>query len=245
MSTLTKKQLEDIISGLNGKLDGLERKLDNLESLPAKLAKMEKLLTKTNEENASLKKAMEHKEEEISSLKVKLNNLEQHNRSWSIRISNLPIPSELESNNEEVKKIAYNNLIQPILSGAAANGKIPSVPTMGNTIEYAHILPAKDGKPKPVIVRFRDRGVRDAVFANKRDCAPRSPARGADRPGGYLFPFFEDLTKINFAKMRAISAHDRVAACWSSRGTLKFKLVDCDSVKTVKNVFDPIEKIIN
>jgi hypothetical protein len=215
-----------------------------LESLPAKLAKMEKLLTKVNEENEVLRKSMQFKEEQVNSLTLKLNALEQHNCSWSIRVSNLPIPNELETDNQAVMKVVYNTLLRPILDGAASNGVIPAVPTVENTIEYAHILPARNGAKKPVIVRFHDRRIRDAVFAYKREFAPRSQSSSADPPGGYLYPFFEDLTKLNFVKMRAIAAHENVSACWSSRGTLKFKLKNCDTVRSVKNVLETVENII-
>jgi hypothetical protein len=228
----------------------MEKKIDALESLPAKMSKMEKLLSKVNEENGVLRKAMEQKEEQINSLTLKLNTLEQHNRSWSIRVSNLPIPQNSETDNNTVSKVVYDNLLRPILQGAVDNGTLPAVPSMASTIEYAHILPAKEGAKKPVIVRFRDRMIRDVVFANKRESAPRSRNNSQrqrqtdDRPGGYLYPFFEDLTRLNFMKMRAIANHEDVSACWSSRGQLKYKLKDSETVKTVKNVLDPVEKII-
>jgi hypothetical protein len=250
MSSMTKKQLEEVIEGLNGKLDGMDKKIDALESLPARLAKMEKLLTTVNEENGILRKAMQQKEEHINSLTLKLNNLEQHHRSWSIRVSNLPIPPNEETNNRAVSKVVYDALLRPILQGAVDNRGLPALPSAVDTIEYAHILPAKDGAKKPVIVRFRDRMIRDAVFANKREHEPRSGGnsqrqrRADDRPGGYLYPFFEDLTKLNFAKMRAIANHESVSACWSSRGQLKYKLHDSDTVKSVRNVLDTVEKII-
>jgi hypothetical protein len=250
MTSMTKKQLEDVIEGLNGKLDGMDKKIDALESLPARLAKMEKLLTKVNEENGILRKAMQQKEEQINSLTLKLNSLEQHHRSWSIRVSNLPIPQNEETNNKAVSKVVYDALLCPILQGAVDKGDLPVLPSAVDTIEYAHILPAKDGAKKPVIVRFRDRMIRDVVFANKREHAPRSRSnsqrqrRTDDRPGGYLYPFFEDLTKLNFAKMRAIANHESVSACWSSRGQLKFKLNNSENVKSVRNVLDSVENII-
>jgi hypothetical protein len=228
MSTLTKKQLEDIIAGLNGRLEGMERKIDALESLPRKLAKMEQLLEKVNEENASLRKALEYKEDQVNSLRLQLNSLEQHHRSWSIRVNNLHIPESMESDNRAVKKIVYDSLLLPILNGAVANGTLSSVPSMESTLEYAHILPAKGNSKKPVIAKFFDRGIRDAVFTNKKQFAPRNQSRNTERPGSYIYPFFEDLTKLNFNKMRAIAAHEKVAACWSSRGSLKFKLNDSE-----------------
>jgi hypothetical protein len=248
MSTLTKKQLEDIlsvsVSGLNSKLEGLEKKLDALENLPAGLSKLEKLLEKVNKENADLIKAMEYKDEQVNALQRQLNALEQHNRSWSIRVNGLNIPSEVESNNKAVKKIVYDSLLLPIFRGAVANGDLPSIPPIENTMEMAHILPAKGDAKKPVIVRFFEREIRDIIFRNKKEFAPRGKPSHTGQPGRYLFPFFEDLTKINFSKMRAIAAHEGVAACWSSRGNIKYKLKDSESVKSVRNVFDPIEKIL-
>jgi hypothetical protein len=245
MSTnLTKKQLEDIIAGLNGKLEGMERKLDALENLPARLSRMEKLLEKANAENAGLVKAMAFKEEQINNLTLRLNSLEQHHRSWSIRINGLSIPTSVETNNREVKKVVYNSLLLPILRGAVQRGDLDSVPPLEKTLEYAHILPSKGEGHKPVIARFVDRDLRDIVFRGKKDFAPRSQPSTPDRPGRYCFPFFEDLTRTTFAKMRAIAGHDLVAACWSSRGVLRFKLKDSEQIRTVHNVLDTVENII-
>jgi hypothetical protein len=243
-TNFTKKQLEDIIAGLNGKLEGMERKLDALENLPARLSRMEKLLEKANAENAALSKAMAFKEEQINSLTLRLNSLEQHHRSWSIRINGLSIPATAETNNREVKKIVYNSLLLPIFRGAVQRGDLDAVPPLERTLEYAHILPARGEGPKPVIARFFDRDLRDIVFRGKKDFAPRSQPSTPDRPGRYCFPFFEDLTKTSFAKMRAIAGHEMVAACWSSRGVLRFKLKDSEQVRTVQNVLDSVENII-
>jgi chromosome segregation ATPase len=132
MSALTKKQLEDIlsvsVSGLNSKLEVMEKKLDALENLPARLSKMESLLEKVNKENGDLVKAMAYKEEQINSLQRQLNSLEQHNRSWSIRVSGLNIPTEVENSNTAVKKIVYDSLLLPIFKGAVEKGDLPSIP---------------------------------------------------------------------------------------------------------------------
>jgi hypothetical protein len=249
MSTLTKKQLEDIlsvsVSGLNSKLEVMEKKLDALENLPTRLTKMEALLEKVNKENSDLIKAMAFKEEQINGLQRQLNALEQHNRSWSIRVNGLNIPAEVENSNKAVKKIVYDSLLLPIFKGAVEKGDLPAIPPLENTLEIAHILPAKGDAKKPVIARFFEREIRDVVFRNKKEFAPRGMPSRAGQPGRYVFPFFEDLTKINFAKMRAIAAHEKVSACWSSRGSLKYKLNGSDSIRSVHNVFDSIENILN
>ena len=71
------------------------------------------------------------------------------------------------------------------------------------------------------------------MFRHMRDYAPREEATSADRRGRYVYPFFEDLTKINFTKMMDIVAHPMMASCWSSRGQLRFKLKDSQTVKKV------------
>ena len=71
----------------------------------------------------------------------------------------------------------------------------------------------------------------------------RRPA--ADGPGRYRYPFFEDLTSVNFKKMRAIADHQSVEACWSSRGQLRYKLKGSMLVKKVANVLDTVENILS
>ncbi len=44
--------------------------------------------------------------------------------------------------------------------------------------------------------------------------------------------------------MRALAADDRIAACWSAGGQLRFRLTDNPTVKKVANVFDSVDKII-
>jgi hypothetical protein len=245
VTNLTKKQLEDIIAGLNGKLEGMSKKLDALENLPSRLSRMETLLEKATAENSSLRKALSYKEEQVNSLLTRLNNLEQHHRSWSIRINDLPIPAAIESNNKEVKKIVYDKLLLPILQGAVQKGELDAVPPVERTLEYAHILPAKNDGKRQVIARFFERDHRDAVFKCKKEFAPRSRPSAPDRPGRYCFPFFEDLTRTNFNKMRSIANHELVAACWSNGGVLKYKLKDSEQIKSVSNVLDTVENIIN
>ena len=82
------------------------------------------------------------------------------------------------------------------------------------------------------------------MFRHIRDYAPREEATSADRRGRYVYPFFEDLTKINFTKMMDIVAHPMMASYWSSRGQLRFKLKDSQTVKKVSCVMDSVDKIL-
>ncbi len=104
------------------------------------------------------------------------------------------------------------------------------------------MLRAKEGAIKPVIARFYERDIRALIFRHKKAFAPKHVAGPLkDR---YKFQIFEDLTSINFKKMRALATDDRIAACWSAGGQLRFRLPDDPAIRRVENVFDPIEKLI-
>ena len=97
--------------------------------------------------------------------------------------------------------------------------------------------------------------MRSLVFRFKKEFAPRvreepglladDQRPAADSPGRYRYPFFEDLTSVNFKKMRAIADHQSVEACWSSRGQLRYKLKGSTLVKKVANVLDTVENILS
>ncbi len=245
-SAYTKKQLEDIVAGLNGKLDLMQKSLSALEEMPSKVNNLETQLKTANEKQAELVKSLENMDREMGTLRLKLNGLEQHNRSWSIRVNGIQLTEEEEANITTVKEQVFNNIIKPILEGAVEMGDLPELPPASAVLEHAHVLPSRDrSKPKPIICRFYCRELRGLVFRHKRAFAPReasSPTR--DRPGRYMFPFFEDLTKVNFSKMRALAAHPRVEACWSAGGQIKFKLKDSQSVNRVSCVLDTVEDIL-
>jgi hypothetical protein len=59
------------------------------------------------------------------------------------------------------------------------------------------------------------------------------------------FPFYEDLTRDNFLKMKALAADQRVTACWSVGGQLRFRLsTSPEVVHRVKSVYDSVDAII-
>ena len=244
---VTKKEIEDLEHRLNRKLEEVLSKLSLVEELPAQIADLKSMLEASRKEAAELKKALHHKDSEIASLKLHCNNLEQYNRSWSVRIHGLAVSSEVEKDSKLMKEKVYNSLLLPILSGAVANGDLESVPGADAVIETAHVLPAKAGKVKPIIVRFLTREIKATIFKNKKEYAPREiggtgPQARASR---YRFPFFDDLTGVTFSKMCALAADPRVASCWAAGGVIKFKLKDSEAVKRVSNVFDSVDAILD
>ena len=118
-------------------------------------------------------------------------------------------------------------------------------PPVERVLEATHVLPAaRDAKTKPINVRFFVRDTRGLIFKHKKDFTPREEATLADRPGRYVYPFFEDLTKMNFTKIRELAAHPTVAASWSSRAHLRYKLKDNPMVKKVGCVMDTVDQIL-
>ena len=115
MSSFTKKQLEDIIAGLNDKLEIMEKKIDALNGLPGTVARLEAMLEASNAKNANLHAALEHKEMQMTTLQLKLNSIEQHNRSWSIRINGMAVSN--------TKKMYLNDLQSPTLHSRMGEGR--------------------------------------------------------------------------------------------------------------------------
>ena len=165
-----------LIKAMAAQFTQFNKKIDNMEAK----------LTTSLEENKKLQKELREKTKVIedlqhsySSLEIKLNTMEQYNRSWSVRILNIPLTNEEERNPFLVREKVYRLAFHPILVGAMADGVITYMPSAGELIEMAHILPGKAGSHKPIIARFRDRILRTICLRLKKAYAPRS-----DKPGG-------------------------------------------------------------
>ena len=228
-----------------------------INNLTTRLVHIENILKTTQAENNHLKKELADSTLESNQLKAKLNSLEQHHRSWSVRVTGLKIPADDESDSNMVKIHLYEQLLKPILEGAVSKNILPTLPTACEILERAHILPAKDKATKSVIARFYCRDMRALIFRLKKEFAPREKARAATRststegeaPSRPLaarlkYQIYDDLTKFNFQKMKAIGADKRVDQCWSANGQIKYKLVGSQTVSSVRSVFDSIDTIL-
>lgn len=220
-----------------------------INGLSTRLSSIESILKITQAENLSLKEELKGSYQEVNNLKGKLNNLEQHHRSWSIRVTGLNIPASEEQN---VKEHLYDRLLKPILVGAVAKNILPHVPSCSEILERAHTLPAKNGGTKSIIARFYCRDMRALIFQLKKEFAPREPtgapataSQPKQRPARFLYQIFDDLTRANFLKMKAMGDDKRVDQCWSSNGHLKYRLAGQTEVKSVWNAFDPVDVILS
>ncbi len=112
--------------------------------------KLEESLREAKREIDSLKTALQTKEEEITTIKQKANDQEQYIRSWSIRVLDLPIPRDLDSSDTSVvMDQVFNQVLAPIMRGAVSKDLLPSMPTLTQILETAHILPSKPGQTPP------------------------------------------------------------------------------------------------
>ena len=234
------EELKKIISGYGDRFD-----------------KLEKLLKEAKEENNKLKKDQEEvkktlaeRDSEILELRERLNNQEQYIRGWSIRVLNMQLPDDVVSDPRMVMQHVYRRLLLPIFQAAVATGQLNSIPEADAVLETAHVLPAKPNTVPAIICRFYTRNLRSLVFRLKKDHAPRLEPESAGQrerqkgAGKFVYPFFEDLTRTNFSKLRAISQHESVHACWSINGSLRYRLKDDDTVRRVKSVFASVDEII-
>jgi hypothetical protein len=178
-----------------------------------------------------------------------------------VGIFNIPLTEDEEKDGTITRDKACDLAFLPILQGALESGEISSIPTAEELLEVAHVLPSKPGSTKPVTARFYNRHLRTLCLRRKRDFATRSPRKpaeagsatrtssggspvGSEDGGRYSFPFYEDLTRAAFHKMRALNSNSWVQSCWSISGQLRIKLANSNTVKQVQSVFDSVDKII-
>ncbi len=212
-------------------MDEQDRKFDRLETL----------LTEAKEENGKLKKENIKLKEELSTFKERVNQLEQRNRSDCVRVFDLPISGD-SSDNTIVQSQLYQKLLLPILKGAKENGQISVIPTVDETIEVAHVLPGQKHN-KPVLCRFKSQRLKQLIMRNKKDFAPRVNSSKGDRPGAYCFPVFDDVTRDTYSLMKRLGADDRVQASWFANGTIKYRLVDSETILRARSTYGDYEDL--
>jgi archaellum component FlaC len=268
--------LHEMMKIMSGQLNNINTKLEKIDGIESEVRGLRVLLHDLKQENTQLKTQARETEQKLkemnersNQLENRLNRLEQHHRGWSARLLNIPLNQEEESDNAAVKKKVYQLALLPILRGAVEKKLLLTVPSADELLETAHVLPGPAGQPRPVIMRFYNRNVRDICFRLKKHYAPRitgdggtgSGHRGAagrgregegengtggfEGRGKYAFPLYEDLTRAAFQKMRAIAKDSRVKSCWSVKGQIKFTLVSKpDEVRKVESLLDHLDTIL-
>jgi hypothetical protein len=110
-----------------------------------------------------------------------------HQRSFNIRIFNFHLEGE-SNDTRNVMNQVYEKIMTPVLEGAVSKGRLAAVPAVDSLLETAHILPGKEGKPKPIICRFFNRFHRMLFLQLKKEFAPRGQPKSPSRSPPYLYP---------------------------------------------------------
>jgi hypothetical protein len=175
---------------MSGQLSDITKKLEKIDVIESDVRSLKTLLNDVKQENKVLRAEVKKKEQQLEDMNARLNHqedrlnsLEQHHRGWSARVLNVPLTQEEEIDNIKVRDKVYNTALLPILRGAVSKNLLPGVPTAEQLLEVAHVLPGPAGQPKPVIMRFYNRHVRDVCFRLKKHYAPRME-RGSTGGGG-------------------------------------------------------------
>ena len=271
---------------MSTQLADLTTKMSKMDTIETEIKTLKVLLEDVKNENKQLKSVARETEKKFTELNErnnylenKMNSLEQHHRSWSARILNIPLSATEETDNATVINRVYTLALLPILRGAVERKLLPAVPSADQVLEVAHVLPSKAGQPKPVIMRFYSRELKDIIFKLKKHYAPREDqqrtsgeeasvpfggararergasgasggeeeqeAGGFEGKGRYIYPFYEDLIRSAFLKMRAIKNDSRVKSCWSVKGQIKFVLhSNTKDVRKVVSLLDPLDTIL-
>jgi len=166
-----------------------------------------------------------------------------------VRILGLPLPEAEAHDPIAVMRHVHERVLSPILRGAVEKGLLRTIPTVDQILETAHVLPAKPNTAAPIICRFFSRNTRALIFRLKKEYADRllgttGNSQHSRGNGKLRYPIYEDLTRTNFFKMRAIAQHEAVHSCWSVSGSLRFKLNGENRIRKVKNILDSVDKII-
>ncbi len=230
--------LKELVSALSDKIDAIAT--NHNERFNA----LDTSLNEIKKENSELKKKVTTLQEENIALKQKLQDVEQHSRSTNVRVFNYNIEGDRNNYDNLVDEL-YDSVFTPILVGQVNEGCIKNIPTRDHLITSTHLLPDREGKPKPIIVRLLNGVYRAIILQCQRKYANRlSAAHDPARPPPLLHPIFEDSTPEMYGFKQRLSGHDCVSAAWIAGGTVCYKLVGSESIKKVKSIFDPIEDIL-
>jgi len=202
----------------------------NQEDVKATMAEQSGLIKALTSELQAVKKDLAVKNREISSLKQELVDMQQYSRNRNLEIHNLP-----EKPDENLKEVVGK--ISEVLGVHIESGDI----------DVVHRIPSRNTRrPKPVIVQFVNRTVRNLVLDNKKNIVQvkdiyRSHSNGKDRILVYenLCPYYRSLLR----HVREWGSQHDFKYVWFRNGAVLVKKSEkYKKVYVVKSVHD-LEKI--
>lgn len=152
------KKIGQVLTAVHEKIAVMDSKINALttkhEELAVCVAQNSKSLENANNRCTSLEASNLHQKNEILQLKLQINALEQYGRRNNIEIRGIPV-----SAGEDILNI---------VNAVAVRLQLP--PLTNTDYDAIHRLPSKEGDlAPPVIVRFKDRRMRDTWLGQKID----------------------------------------------------------------------------
>lgn len=183
-------------------------------------------LNATEEHVAALRHELSKANNELSSLRRTVNDLEQYERRF-----NLEIRGVAEKQNED---------IYAIINDIAEQLEVPVLTK--NDLEAAHRLPSKAEQAAPIIVRFKERLVRDMWLDKRAQLRQKQQQRDQTQEN----PVFicENLTAFNKALLwetRRVAKEKKYAYVWVRNGHIYVRQEDGTRAKRIVNRCDLAE----
>ena len=232
------------------KLDEILKQLKALESLGPIQKSLETLqnsvgLVKEDIKNLQYDVADHHDrlavlERDMQEQKDVSNQQQQQLRSLTLRLLNFPVvPGESDDNNAGLRARVYDVILKPLLVAAKAAKDLSSVPQAATVIE-ACFRPfnaaANSEGPPQVIIKVSSKPIKIAILKQRKNLPKPS---GQDKK----FILVEDLTPASHKMLTSISKSKLAEKVWTIDGAIKYTIAGQQGVKTVKSVFDPLNKI--
>ena len=185
-------------------------------------------------------------ERDMQEQKDLANQHQQQLRSLTLRLLNFPVISgESDDNNTGLRSRVYDSVLKPLLAAAKAAKDLNSVPQMATVIEAcfrpfnASLATQQDDPPPPhVIIKISSRPIKIALLKNRKHL-PKPQSDDIKR-----LILVEDLTPATHKALTAISKSKAAGKVWTIDGAIKYTLEGQSTVRTVKSVFDPLNKMI-
>lgn len=148
----------------------------------------------------------------------KANANEQYSRKNNVKIMDLPESSE-------ETEISLTRLVCELFRDKA------NIILEPQSIEAIHRIPGKPNSPKPLLVKFRNNGVKTNVMK----------ARRSMREIGHRL--VDDVTRMNAGLINRLTLHNKIDSAWFFNGSVFGKTVEGRRMKF--NLYDSIDSTID
>jgi len=108
------------------------------------------------------------------------------------------------------------------------------VPITNRDISIAYRIPTKTKGPRPMLIGFVGRMVRDEVFAARRSLWQSSDSSGSKTSAIYVSEHLTQSNSLIYAKTRQMKKDKRINSTWTSGGNVFIKRSDSSDEKPIK-----------